>query len=87
MIDTGDTVLHRPTGEQWLVAGVEGDRLSWLGCPEGTASQVDCDLIRKASPEDRMMWLRDLAKPAREGGDHRVRMARKVLMAIGTEEI
>lgn len=37
-IDTGDTVKHKPTGEEWLVAGVKGDRLMWCGWPEGWAA-------------------------------------------------
>ena len=34
-IDTGDTVKHGPTGETWVVAYVQGDRLAWCGWPEG----------------------------------------------------
>jgi len=28
-IDTADHVHHAPTGEDWVVAYVEGDRLAW----------------------------------------------------------
>lgn len=52
-IDTGDTVLHGPTGERWVVACVQGDRLSWCGWPEGTANLADCVLVEKASPESK----------------------------------
>jgi hypothetical protein len=39
-IDTGDTVHHGPTGEDWLVAFVDGDKLSPLGWPETVAKVV-----------------------------------------------
>ena len=68
-IDTGDTVLHKPTGEEWLVAGVKGDRLMWCGWPQGTASLNDCDLVAKAMPEARDKLLREMA--AMPGSDMR----------------
>jgi len=60
-IDTGDHVLHGPTGETWVVAYVRGDRLAWFGWPEGEAALSDCTLVRKASVDERMSWLRDMA--------------------------
>lgn len=76
-IDTGDTVHHRPTGEDWLVACVDGDELYWLGYPLGLARLADCELRKKATPDDRLMWLRDLAKPERDESDARTRIARR----------
>jgi hypothetical protein len=61
-IDTGDYVLHRPTGEQWIVAYVHGDRLAWCGWPEGEAALADCELVEKATPERREHWLQEMAK-------------------------
>ena len=52
-IDTGDHVHHGPTGEDWVVKYVRGDKLSWCGWPPGEANLADCTLIRKASPEER----------------------------------
>lgn len=72
-IDTGDTVKHAPTGEQWIVACVQGDRLSWVGWPEGMAYLTDCTLVAKATPEQRDEMLRLLA--ALRGDDHRKRYA------------
>jgi hypothetical protein len=40
-IDTADHVLHGPSGETWVVAYVEGDRLAWCGWPEGEAKLAD----------------------------------------------
>ena len=59
-IDTGDTVLHKPTGEEWLVAGVKGDRLMWCGWPEGWAKLAECELVEKATPEARDKLLHEL---------------------------
>jgi hypothetical protein len=77
-IDTGDTVRHKPTGEKWLVACVEGERLSWCGWPEGTANVSDCELIQKAPPVEKESLLRRLAD-MRNGNDHRCRYARHAL--------
>jgi hypothetical protein len=76
-IDTGDTVFHEPTGELWAVACVIGDRLSWCGWPEGTATLAECHLVKKATAERRDVVLGDLA--AVQGGDHRARYARERL--------
>lgn len=76
-IDTADVVRHEPSGEEWLVACVRGDRLSCAGWPEGSALLSDCKLLRKAFPGDRAKLLAELA--AIEGNDHRARYAREVL--------
>jgi len=62
MIETGDVVLHEPSGEEWLVAFVEDGSLSWLGWPEGTANVADCKLLKKGTQEDRDMWQRDMLR-------------------------
>jgi hypothetical protein len=76
-IDTGDTVLHHPTGEGWLVACVIDGHLSWCGYPEGTARLADCSLIKKATASKKDELLSELA--AMSGNDHRGQYARKVL--------
>lgn len=73
-IDTGDHVHHAPTGEAWIVACVRGDKLSWCGWPEGMADLSDCSLIRKATEEERLSLLHELA--ASSQNDHRARYAR-----------
>jgi hypothetical protein len=72
-IDTADHVRHIPTGEEWLVACVRGDKLSWCGWPEGMADLADCELTKKATNEERDKLLRDLA--AIGGSDHRCHYA------------
>lgn len=61
-IDTGDHVKHGPTGEGWVVAYVKGDRLAWVGWPEGEALLADCKLITKVTDVERDALLRALAK-------------------------
>lgn len=80
-IDTGDVVLHQPTGEEWLVAYVEGDRLAWCGWPSGVAARVDCKLVRKATADERVALLRELA--AMSHHDHRRTVARATLVREG----
>ena len=80
-IDTGDVVLHAPSGEQWLVACVRGDDLSWCGWPEGIARLSDCSLVKKATLEARLALLTELA--AMGSDDHRQRHAAYVLAQEG----
>lgn len=75
MIDTGDTVFHKPTGETWIVACVRDGRLSWAGWPEGWADLSDCELKKTASDDERFDLLTKLAE-SRNANDHRVRYAR-----------
>lgn len=60
-IDTGDHVLHGPTGETWVVARVLEDKLAWCGWPQGWANLADCTLVKKACPESRLRLLREIA--------------------------
>lgn len=78
-IDTADIVRHEPSGEEWVVACVNGEYLSWAGWPEGRAKLADCTLVRKATPEKRELLLQDLARI--NGSDHRCTHARAVLAA------
>lgn len=72
-IDTGDHVRHTPSGEEWVVAYVRGDRLAWCGWPEGEALLADCTLLQKATPEYRQQLLHDMA--AMSGNDARKQYA------------
>lgn len=76
-IDTGDYVKHGPTGETWVVAFVEGDRLAWCGWPEGSADLADCTLVQKAASGERERLLSSMAQIG--DGDMRGRYARRVL--------
>lgn len=80
-IDTGDTVKHGPTGETWVVAYVQGDRLAWCGWPPGEAQLSDCLLVQKAAPGYRDKLLRDMAdmRLDPEGWDRRKSYAQQRL--------
>src|SRR5436309_3154814 len=58
----GDHVKHGPTGETWVVAHVDGERLAWCGWPEGEAKLADCTLVKAASDAEHLQTLRDCAK-------------------------
>jgi hypothetical protein len=60
-IDTADHVKHGPTGETWVVAYVDGDRLAWCGWPEGEAKLADCELVKKATESERDELLQQMA--------------------------
>lgn len=76
-IDTADHVHHAPSGENWVVAYVKGDRLAWCGWPQGEAALADCRLVKKATDAERDMLLRTMA--AITGGDMRAAYARQRL--------
>lgn len=78
-IDTGDVVTHCPSGEEWLVAYVQGEHLIPCGWPLSRARVADCVLTRKATPEQRDELLREMA--AMRTPDARGEYARR---AIGT---
>lgn len=61
-IKTGDTVFHAPSGEKWLVAYVDGDRLAWCGWPPGIAALSDCTLLKSCSDGEHLELLHRLAE-------------------------
>ena len=63
-IRTGDTVLHRPSGEKWMVAYVEGDFLAWRGWPDGEARLSDCDLVEACTDATHWKWVTHIAESA-----------------------
>ena len=62
MIDTADSVFHRPSREWWLVAYVSGNKLSACGWPETIADVTDCLLVTKATPAERLDLLVEMSK-------------------------
>lgn len=69
-IDTGDHVHHEPTGEDWVVAYVQGGRLAWCGWPCGEAALSDCTLIYSATPDARRLLLKELLACDDARGDY-----------------
>lgn len=50
-IRCGDTVLHKPSGETWVVAYAEDGRLSPSGWPACLAEIEDCEVVRRCTNE------------------------------------
>ena len=62
-IEIADTVHHKPSNEWWVVARVTETPLSPAGWPPCCAKLADCELAKKATPEQRevmMARLREL---------------------------
>lgn len=78
-IDTADVVRHGPTGEEWVVAYVEGEHLTACGWPETRAPLNDCTLVAKAPWERRQQLLEEMSQI--RGDDSRKRHAQRVLAA------
>jgi hypothetical protein len=66
-IRTGDAVLHKPSGETWLVAYYEGGYVCCCGWPATLAKVSDCELVRKGTDEE---WAGLLMSMAVMRGDH-----------------
>lgn len=75
LLDTGDVVLHGPTGETWTVAYAKDGRLAWCGWPEGEADVKDCALLTQATDEERIALLTRMSE-MHERSDARCRYAR-----------
>lgn len=82
-IRCGDTVIHRPTGERWLVAHVDGEYLAWVGWPDGEARLSDCELVASCDDKAHLTLLRELAG-SRSG--RRASVAARTLEAMSVAE-
>jgi hypothetical protein len=58
----GDHVHHGPTGEDWVIAYVDGEYLAWCGWPEGEARVADCALIKACTDDEHLRMLQECAK-------------------------
>ena len=79
----GDQVLHRPTGERWLVAWADPttNDIAWAGWPNGLARLSDCETIWRCTDERHAQAV-DEWRRSRSGSDRR----RRVLAMYGTDE-
>ena len=75
VIDTGDAVLHVPSGETWTVAFCENGEVCCCGWPESYANVLDCQLTRKAAPEERLELLDQMKRTPGARGNY----ARRIL--------
>jgi hypothetical protein len=77
----GDHVHHGPTGENWVVAYVDGEYLAWCGWPAGEAKLADCTLVKAC---DDVEHLRMLEQCAASSGK-RQRKAQEALVVLLAE--
>jgi hypothetical protein len=75
IIRAGDIVHHEPTGEDWVVAYVDGEHLAWCGWPAGEARLSDCWLKKTCTDAEHIDWLKQIAK----SDGKRARMATRAL--------
>lgn len=56
---SGDVVLHRPSGETWVVAYADPETgyMSYCGWPDGEVPISDCTLTKAASDAEHHDWL------------------------------
>lgn len=66
----GDSVLHRPSGEEWVVAYADAtqDVVAWAGWPNGRARLSDCTLVRPASDEQHQHWVQTWRSSGHDDG-------------------
>lgn len=81
IIRAGDIVHHEPTGEDWVVAYVDGEHLAWCGWPAGEAKLSDCWLKKSTTDEVHIGLLKQLAK----SDGKRARMAQRELERISAD--
>ena len=86
-IRTGDTVIHGPSGETWIVAYADYRRgiLAWVGWPPGHAQLSDCKRVKACTDEENQKELVTLSEMRghRNGGwDARRSYARRELLAV-----
>lgn len=74
----GDKVHHTPTGEDWIVAYVDGEHMAWCGWPEGEAKVADCTVTEACTDAEHRLWLSKIAM----GDGKRARMAKAALEAL-----
>lgn len=78
----GDIVLHKPSGQRWVVAHVSdsGEMVAWCGWPGGMTNTTDVELVEPCDDATHMKTLRDLSRI----GDFRSDHARRTLDAMET---
>lgn len=59
---TGDVVKHLPSGETWVVAWADEERLGACGWPETVASVADCELVESCSDEKHWKLVQEIAR-------------------------
>ena len=76
----GDYVLHRPSGEEWVVAYADPviDLLAWAGWPNGTAKLSDCEVTKRCTDDEHRKAVEEWRNSGSDDG-----RKRKVLAFYG----
>jgi hypothetical protein len=69
-IEIADKVKHHPSGEEWIIARVTGKDVYPCGWPPCIAQLSDCELIEKASQEQRDRLIEELKQLPRNDSRH-----------------
>lgn len=59
---SGDAVLHKPSGETWLVAWADENEVICCGWPETLAKASDCEIVRRADDKYHLEIVRQVAE-------------------------
>lgn len=78
VVRAGDTVLHRPSGETWTVASVEGLHFYACGWPETRALLSDAELVEACTDEEHEDTLRRVAASDGNGSGRAVAARREL---------
>lgn len=81
-IRSGDTVLHKSSGETWLVACCDGRELIACGWPMTFAKPSDCELLTACTDEKHREMLESWAAKSSYGTDDRVTVCRHQLFEL-----
>jgi len=58
----GDHVLHKPSGETWVVAFADDEKVAPCGWPNCLARRSDCEIINHVHDEDHYKLLQELSR-------------------------
>lgn len=62
----GDHVLHRPSGETWVVAWADADDLAWAGYPVGIARTINCQIVKRATEAEHRAAVEEWSRSTSE---------------------
>jgi hypothetical protein len=67
-VKSGDTIKHRPTGENWVVAAMspDGKELVCAGWPETVTSVENCELVKSCSDAEHREMLIEVTRTCAE---------------------
>ncbi len=83
-IRAGATVLHKPSGETWVVYIMRGNTVIAADYPQRVASVEDCELIQGVSDEDHIAFLYEITKNWEGGSLHDWSIGNLILAAKDT---